>query len=383
MNPFSPTFPVNPKYFANRKDILSSFRKSFDRSKKTEMPTPDNISILGDSGLGKTSVLRKFEAIALEEFKYRKVFSAIVGLTPTSGNSFFSIFSKVVDEISGNFATNIPVTTEMKNEIKDWKTKSIRASTRAESERTTSDESALMMFRDALIDLWEILKKRGIDTVLLMWDDAHYLSSIYPDALSEIRRLFQEIPKHGCNFILCITGNRELFSSSKMLTGTFANFFNIKHTLQPFKLNEARDAILTPLKMSGLDLTVNESVIEKIHNLTVGNPIFINFIMRELVCLKEKGRITLGDFEKNYRTIMESMERERFKNDFSIASSKEKSILLAMSKLPDSFSPSDISVKDARTQLRFLIKKGLIVKHERGAYSLYHPFFKEYLRSLQ
>ncbi|MDD2666749.1 MAG: ATP-binding protein [Methanocellales archaeon] len=375
-NPFSPTFPVNTKYFANREDILSSFRRSFDRSKKTEMPTPDNIAVLGDCGVGKTSVLRKFEAIALEEFKERKVFSAIVGFTPISCNSFNSILNKIVDEISGNFVTNTLDQAEMKNEIKDWRAKSIGT-----SEAAKRDESATRIFRDTLIGLWKTLEKRGIDTGLLMLDDVHYLSRC-PDALSEIRAVFQELPKNGCNFILCITGRSDLFSDIRGYGRTFANFFNIKHTLNPFKLNEVKDAILTPLKMSGLDLTVNESVIERIHDLTRGHPVFINFIMRELVYLKREGRITLEDFEKNYRTIMKSMERERFKNDFSISSGKEKEILLAMSKLPDRFSPSDISIKDARTHLRFLIKKGLIVKHERGAYSLYHPFFKEYLRSL-
>lgn len=382
MNPFSPIFPVNPKYFANRRVILSSFRKSFDRSKKTEMPTPDNIAILGDCGVGKTSILRKFEAIALEEFKDRKVFSAIAELTPASCSSFDSILSKVVDDISGNFVTNTPVLTEMKNEIKDWRSQSIVVGTGIELEGMTRDVSAAMIFRDALVELWKILEKRGIDTGLLMLDDAHYLTSRCPDALSEIRTLFQELPKHGCNFILCLTGKRELFSDTKGYNGIFANFFNIKYTLNPFKLNETREAILTPLNHAGLDLTVNEGVIEKIHDLTMGHPAFINFIMRELVSLKPEGRINLGFFEENYRTIMKSMERERFRSDFSIASDKERRILLAVSKLSDRFSPSDIGIKNARTQLRFLLKKGLIVKHDRGEYSLYHPFFKEYLREL-
>jgi len=61
-NPFSPAFPVNPKYFVNRTEIIDSFRRAFDRSTRTETPTPDNIAILGDWGIGKTSVLRKFEA---------------------------------------------------------------------------------------------------------------------------------------------------------------------------------------------------------------------------------------------------------------------------------------------------------------------------------
>jgi hypothetical protein len=41
-NPFSPAFPVNPKYFVNRTEIIDSFRRAFDRSTRTETPTPDN-----------------------------------------------------------------------------------------------------------------------------------------------------------------------------------------------------------------------------------------------------------------------------------------------------------------------------------------------------
>lgn len=275
---------------------------------------------------------------------------------------------------------------EMKNEIKDWRNqlinKSINAGTKVGSEGANRDDLATRVFRDALIELWKILEKRGVGTGLLMLDDAHYLSSKFPDALDELRTLFQELPQHGCNFILCITGRTDLFSDISGYNGIFTNFFNIKHTLNPFKLDEVKDAILRPLKLSGLGLAVDEKVIKKIYEITKGYPVFINFIMRELVYLRGDGRITLRDFEENYPAIMESMVRYRFKNDFSIASDKEKEILLAMSKLSDIFSPFEIGIKNARTHLRFLVKKGLIVKHDRGRYSLYHPFFKEYLRSL-
>ncbi|MFC1786543.1 hypothetical protein ACFLY8_00700 [Halobacteriota archaeon] len=377
-NLFSPTFPVNPRYFTGREDILSSFRTAFGRSIKTEMPTPDNIAILGDAGIGKTSILRKFESIALEEFKDRKVFSAIVELTPTS---FSSIFSKVVEDISGNFITNTTVSTEIKNEIRNWRIESINKR-RSEPEQSGKDASTFRIAKEVFMDLWKIIEKIGVDTAILMFDDAHYISNLYPDFLNNTAKLFQNLPRYGCNFILCIAGRSDIFSNAKDSDWTFASFFNIKHNLNPFNLNETRESLLTSLKLSGLDLKIDEDVIEKIYYLTAGYLPFINFIMRELVSLNPKGRINLRFFEENYLYIIKSMERERFRSDFSIASHKEKSVLLALSKLSDMFSPSDIDVKNARTQLRFLIKKGLIVKHDRGRYSLYHPLFKEYLRNL-
>ncbi|NYT00539.1 MAG: hypothetical protein GKB99_02295 [Methanocellales archaeon] len=216
-----------------------------------------------------------------------------------------------------------------------------------------------------------------------MIDNAHYISNIYLDFWKkDISKLFKNLSEHGCNFILCIAGRKDIFSNPKGADWTFVDFFNIKKELNPFNLNETRESILKPLKLSGLDLEVKDEVIEKIQDLTAGYPSFVNFIMRELVSLKPKGRIDLRFFDESYLNIMKSMGWERFRSDFSIASDKEKKILLAMAKIPDNFSPSDISIKDSRTQLRFLLNKGLIIKHERGRYSLYNPLFKEYLKML-
>ena len=377
-NPFSPTFPVNPSYFTNRETILESFRTAFGRSIKTEMPTPDNIAVLGDVGIGKTSVLRKFEAIALEEFKDRKVFCAIVRLSPAYCSSFSSIFTKVVEDISGEFVTNTTVSTEIKNEIRDWRDASIKKR-RVEAEKNGNERPSLPTVKDMFTSLWKILEKLGVDTAILMIDDIHHITDKYPDALDHMKKSFQGLAQQGCNFMVVITGKRDLFSDVRMFDEPFVRFFNIKHSLKTFSLEGTRDAILIPLKLSGLDLTVKDDAIEKIHDLTGGYPVFINLIMRELVSLKVKGRIDLGFIEKNYHVIERILEEEKFKEDFRRASHKEREILVSMAKLPDRFKPSEIGIENARTRLRFLLKKGLIIRHDRGRYSLYHPLFKKYL----
>ena len=280
--------------------------------------------------------------------------------------------------------THAPILAKIRNELRNWRIKSIGAGTGIELERKIREKSPATAFRDALIDLWEILEKSGVDTALLMLDDLHYLADRYPDGLYDLRGVFQGLPKHGCDFILCTTGKKELFSNIRELAEPLIRFFNIKHTLDLFGLEETRNAILKPIELSGLDLTIDDEVITRIHNLTVGHPFFIHFIMRELASMKMKGnRVTLNYFEENYKLIEKTIEREKFEVDFSIASDKEKKILLAMAELPDRSSPSDIKIKNARTQLRFLLKKNLIIKHERGEYSLYHPLFKEFLRNLK
>lgn len=326
-------------------------------------------------------MLRKFESIAIEEFKERRAFSAIVELIPTACNSFGSFTARVIDDIDRNFNVQASVLARIRREIRNWRIKSVSIG-RIELERV-GEKSDAAAFKDTLLDLWKILEKSRIDTALLMLDDLHYLSERYPDGLYDLRGIFQGLPRHGCNFILCTTGKRELFSEIRELAEPLGRLFNIKHALSPFDLEETAKAIRKPLRLSGLNLTLEDDVITRIHELTAGHPFFIHFIMRELVGLKEEGTIDLKYFDENYPSIEKIMEREKFEVDFSIASEKERRILLEMARLPEGFSPSDIKIKNARTQLRFLLKKNLIIKHDRGEYSLYHPLFKEFLKGLK
>lgn len=75
------------------------------------------------------------------------------------------------------------------------------------------------------------------------------------------------------------------------------------------------------------------------------------------------------------------MNREKFIVDFSAASVKEKEILkIAAALFDDTFTPQNIKIKGVRNYLRLLTNKNLVVKHERGEYSLYHPLFKRFLQ---
>lgn len=383
VNPFSPTFPINPRYFVNRAEILNSFKKALKRSVKTEMPTPDNMAILGDWGIGKTSVLRKFEDLTLKNFRQRKTFSAIVELGPTSCNSWIAFVQKVIDDVDRNFVSSSSIIARIRKEIRNWRIKTVGIGGSMVLERKIREKSEISIFRDALIELWNILNKSGVGIALLMLDDLHYLAEKYPDGLYDLRSIFQGLPRQGCNFMLCATGKKDLFVNIRELAEPLSRFFNIKHTLQPFNPEETTWAIRRPLELTGLNLSVDNKVIDEIHRLTAGHPFFIHFIMREVVSHKEKGKVTPNYFKKIYTEVEKIMAREKFEVDFSIASDKEKQILLAIARVDsDTLSPSALKIKNAKSQFRYLLKKNLLVKYERGEYALYHPLFKRYLLSL-
>ena len=89
-------------------------------------------------------------------------------------------------------------------------------------------------------------------------------------------------------------------------------------------------------------------------------------------------------FDSHYPQIEKVMEREKFAVDFSIASGRERGILVAAAKIEsNSFAPSELKIKNVRPRLNDMIRKNLIVKLERGEYALYHPLFKEYLQKIK
>lgn len=383
INPFSPTFPVNPRYFVNREDIISSFEKGFARSSdRLELPTPDNFAILGDWGVGKTSVLCKFEDISLK-FKDRKAFSTIVELIPSSCDSFASLVKKTIDDIERSFTVRAPIAAKIRDQIKRWRINSIGFGTGPELERRIREKDSASVLQDGLIEFWRILEKSGIEVGLIMFDDLHYLLDSYPEGLYDLRGVFQGLPKYGCNFIVCATGRSGLFSEIRELAEPLSRFFNIKHHLNSFDYEETKEAILRPIALSRVKMTLEEEALREIYALTDGHPFFIHFIMRELVSLKEKDRIDLAEFNNSWAKIKKIIEREKFEVDFLMASEKEREILLAISRLESlNFTPSMIEIKNARTRMRHLLEKNLIKRHERGEYSLYHPLFREYLRTL-
>jgi Cdc6-like AAA superfamily ATPase len=379
INPFSPTFPVNPEYFANRKETTASFKTALKRSIKTTLPTPDNIAVLGDWGIGKTSVLKKFEAITLETMK-DKGFSAIIELGPTTCKSFLDFSKNIIEDIDTKFTATAPIISKIRRELKDWRLRTIGWAGTA-AERKIKLETPTATLKNGLIKLWGILEKSGVETAVILLDDIHYLAEKCPDGLYDLRGIFQGLPKHGCNYILCITGTPGLFTSIRELAEPLSRFFNIKHQLTPFTLEETKEAIQLPLEKAKINLKLDRDVITKIHSLTAGHPYFIHFIMREIVSRVETTKVTLSEFKNIYQKIEKIMAREKFGIDLSIASDKEKEILSAAAKLSQqTFSPSDLKIKDARTKLPALCAKKLLVKADRGKYKIYHPLFKEYLR---
>lgn len=382
MNPFSPKHPASPQYFVNRKAILEHFKNQLLTSAKTRPPKPDNIAILGEWGIGKSSTLQKLEDLCLSQ-KLVKTFTALIELTPETCTNFEGFSNRTRDEIERSFKTSdISLLSKLKRDLMPgWRFKTIELGVVTVGKQS-KEKSNITSFENSLRELWKVLSKNGVEVAVLFFDDLHYMVHQYVSGLYDIRGVFQSLPRDGCNFMLVVTGSSRLFYMARELAEPFTRFFD-RFYLEPFNIEETGNFIRKPISMSKIAITIEENVIKEIYRLTQGHPYFLSFIMKNLVDIVGKGTVSLKVFHKAYPTIAKNLSREKFNDDIVQASEAEQKVLYQMASIhEETISPSQLSLKNARKYLKVLTeKKGLVIKANRGKYSLYHPLFKEYLKS--
>lgn len=384
-NPFYARGPVEPQYFANRRELLQFFKENVRESAQNKNTKPDNITILGNWGIGKTSTLLKFQDIIHKDLNNSvNIFSVRFSLKPSVCESADVFNSFLLDAISKQYSISIPLKDRIEAVIKEeakiweqWKLESISLSPEL---RRKSRKLDLV---DALRKLWSKLENKGLDLVVIMIDDIHYmLTEGWSGSLYDLRTDIQALATEGTKYLFIITGPKFIYPSMHEMAEPFTRLFE-RFELNNFDLAGTSEAITKPIRIAGIHLEIPEDVIEQIHNITDGHPFFIAGMMRDILRIHDKETLTLSDFEQIKPRLIEHLGRTKFEDDYNKATDAEKQILLNCAQLKNKiFSPLEIKSKSLSKLLERLANKELLVKLERGKYSLYHPLFKEYLENI-
>ena len=171
INPFSPQFPASPDYFADRKEAITYFTRTIASSAKLRPPAPTNFIILGEWGIGKTSLLYKFKEIALMQLPQVKPFCFHFTLNPTCCRSWDVFTSIFLNQLKQNYEASATLKEKLRSELLKWK---ISVSIPLVSiEREKKEE--IPSLADSLDSLWKKhLEPSGVDIGLLFLDDVHY-----------------------------------------------------------------------------------------------------------------------------------------------------------------------------------------------------------------
>jgi hypothetical protein len=386
-NPYNPTGPADPRYYADREELLSLFRNNVKAVTVTKGVTkPINLAVTGQWGLGKSSTLYKFKDILEKETDGARIFSSYVSLTPSHCKSADAFFACILETVFRDYETTVPLPNKLIQFIEDesirlnkWKLKRMGASL-PELERIEEDLNAVN-FKNTLLQFWIKLKESRFDMVVIMLDDIQYvLAQDNGEILYDLRTDMQWLSMKGALFTFVICTPENLFPQMRTVAEPFTRLFT-RFELKPFDIEGTTEQIQKPLDVEKIPLKLSRSVIKEIHDITRGHPYFISLAMKHFIDKIPEGTGSANKFATVCHDIMEYFAEAKFNADFEKATDTEKEILLKIVTLDEpEFSPKEIGGRSKTTYVERLVAKGLITKIDRGKYTLYTQLFAEYLR---
>lgn len=404
INPFNPFGPIPPQNFAGRQKEIDEFKH---RLRSTKAGTVQNMAVMGERGIGKTSLLRKFEQIALDE----NCIAVRIDLHPAI-DSLDRLLYNIYEEIR-KVALHYygPLGRAYKN-IQRFLENYTLSSPYGGIQRTGREQPIEAIFTERMLDMWSNISKR-VSTVVIMVDEAEQLAKI-KGSLEFLRNSFSRLGEKKACYSLVISGKLGLFRTVSDVFSPLERFFS-PVTLEPFTNKEAEEAISIALDRGNESRANNSNsnsksspvqfapeVIEKIYDESEGQPyvvqLFGYWLYEEAVEGGGSQRVDLRIFASAKEKVYSALKMQLFERRLAEGSGRSKYKAEIMKKLSraheengkgvETFSFSEIEkitgVKKEQglgVYLNELVESGCLRKNESTArYSFFMKIFKEYVR---
>ncbi len=378
-NPFNPQMPARPDFFVGREIELKQFEQNL---LQTINDAPMNISINGNRGMGKTSLLAKMEEIGkghgclvFRMSNYEGNLKDIVSLTEylilgVKRELFANQLLRGKMAQFGEWIVNLRPQITYKDVDLTFKEKEMAAQT---------------ILRDNFLRLWEKVKG-DYSAIVLLIDEAEALERIKEDALSFLRETFQQL-SYDSRYMIVLSGK---LNFPQRMSESFSplNRFFPTYALENLSESEVKEYLVK--KLATVNVTAEEEAIKKIYEMSEGHPYVTVAIASDIFGeLKEEDtRIRMTDFTQGREKAMATLERDFFLPMFHPLSRKSKEIIIEIAKHAEK---RDFFYKDAvkfcnskRTDvspfIQEAVRKGVLNKPERAHYEFFHSLFLEFLK---
>ena len=363
-NPFTPQSGWEPKVFGGREEILGRFEAVLKEAKEVR---PHHLVILGEWGIGKTSLLKQFKKNAQRE-GFPASFCAINRFPEKS--RLEEGIALLMEEILLAF----PRVPEEKKLLF------------TEKKLARQPQVALVQF---LLELWKLLKT---ELALVLLDDIQNFDVI-PQVIDILRAALSHeeiLEKSRYLFILSTTpeGWRTFLDKHDPV----GRFFRKRELIQ--NLNQEECVHLVEKTLSGSGVTFEEIIHEKLFTVTEGHPYEIQLLASHLYEAQIEGKVTLASWDGAFERTLRELGQDYFHALLRRASDRENEILkvLAEKKMPMSIAElrhamifekrkRNFPVDDIKNYLYRLQTKGL-VRRKDDAFSILDPMVGEFILRL-
>ena len=315
-----PNFSVKPNEFIGRQVHLDAFAETLELSKVTGRMA--SFAVLGDWGIGKSSLLLKLAATSSDS----RVLA--VSLSVTKDITDYMKFAEALcDRLAHALLASDSLTARFRTEIDNWKlTKvSVGALTVDRHPRRYFLSSGSALLRHALIEAWNHFIHPTYSGAIFFLDDLHNLATpTVQDTALIIRDQFQSFGIEGVNLSVCFSARRDYFSGVRSFAEPAVRFYN-KCPLEPFTFEETLAYTQAALAGAHLDL---RKLAESLFGKTLGHPYFLAFVCRELWSHYRARPFT--NATPIWPAVFRRLEQVKFTADLAQLSEKELALLQAI-----------------------------------------------------
>jgi len=368
-NPFTPQSGWQPRIFGGRQEEISLFKEKLDKSQNSK---PEHIVVLGEWGIGKTSLLRCFKNLAQET-------GDLATLCPIGR---FTDKDKTIDGallIAEELERGLPKKKEEKQGLHPPKAGSPTA--------RKSQLQPQTYLTDKLLEIWKELDTK-LAVVLL--DDAQNFSPI--SQIIDILRLVlsrEEVLKEtNYQFVLACTP--EAWQSFSDKHDPIGRFFRTRLILA--KLSEKESAAIIEKTLQNTGVEFSKDIIQKIFEYTQGHPYELQLLCSNLYDSQIEKKVDQSVWESALDKTLRDLGREYFDVLYRQITDRERPALEALAEKDKPLSIKEIQdgiwtrikkyrdypLKDTKNYIYRLVDKKIVRKTSRGEYEIFDRMFREY-----
>ena len=375
LNPFRKRTGILPSYFTGRKNELNELNEIY---KSTKMGVPGHLILYGPKGIGKTSLLLKFQE---EISAFDDVYPVRI---PLMEGDFDDIYSLIIEKCSDALNINI---THFWEKISSLGI-NIPLIGGLSFSREIPKTSPTVAFEKILSMIYDELDSDN-PVLILLFDDLQRImgNDETMKILSILQNALVELNLQGKNIMFVATGSEDIFYKIQDKLDSAVRIFE-PYLIGPLSYVELCEAINVPIKKQ--NVFFEEDVLKEIYELSNGIPYYMQILAYS--CFEEinqDNKVTMAEFKKASLHSLNILAQREFKQLFSKSTTEERKILCLMAESDETVLSYSYIKENANLNsepsslLKNLINKNMIIKPSRGKYKLKNNLFKLYLQNIR
>jgi hypothetical protein len=378
-NPFTPKSGWEPKAFVGRENEIAFFRKKMDEAKQGKC---DHFLVLGNWGIGKTTLLREYKRIAQEE----RILASLITISDyNETNTIRDGVKQLIEDIPRGLPVSVHKLKKFTKQMNSWGIQLLGSG--FNFSRGIVDLQPQSLFIDTLLTLWEDLKGKS-DVVVILLDDTQNFSDI-----SGILTIMKNVLSHeeivkNTRFLFCIACTPNNWEEFLVRHHPIGRYFTPRISLGKLtkqKTFEALDRIL-----EGTGIKFDEKIIINIYKYTEGHPYELQVLCNKLYDNQIGGKVTMDVWDVSLTNALKELGGGIFNSLYERASPQEKKVLYLAALMNGPFKQFQIferSIKEdfklpentIKSSLSRLVAKQLLIKPDKFMFSITDNLLKEYI----